>query len=327
MYSQKVSDVITNLARVNKLAQAGVIFWNSLILPVLIAIFVTHLLEVYKQENGSISNLVWSLVVLVTFFHFFIVYLQFRGSSMDTMLCEYQEKDAALKDIGDEFSELDKLYQADTQFFSSQRSATRFAVSSLSYAIGKIRNIEQEGERAKPEEMQAMLHSLIWPLVVYREKLFNFQSGVLWNIALYGPNNDGDLIPIWRMCDERIQPRNRVWKPGFGVVGLSYLHKTIKYHEDISKGMDSEHNSEADKETYKSIIAVPVVPCEDGSSSSDHRPSGVLLITSSAAEQFNLDRDASFLQIYANLVAILLEKIQTYTEHTLVDKTEGGSYE
>ncbi|HDY7622195.1 TPA: GAF domain-containing protein, partial [Vibrio vulnificus] len=164
-------------------------------------------------------------------------------------------------------------------------------------------------------------------LVVYREKLFNFQSGVLWNIALYGPNNDGDLIPIWRMCDERIQPRNRVWKPGFGVVGLSYLHKTIKYHEDISKGMDSEHNSEDDKETYKSIIAVPVVPCEDGSSSSDHRPSGVLLITSSAAEQFNLDRDASFLQIYANLVAILLEKIQTYTEHTLVDKTEGGSYE
>lgn len=327
MYSQKVSDVISSLARIYKLAQAGVIFWNSLILPLLIAIFVTHLLDVYKQDNGSVSNLVWLLVGLVTFLHFFVVYLQFRGSSMDTMLCEYQEKDAALKDIGGEFNELNSLYKADTQFFSSQRSATRFAVTSLSYAIGKIRNIEQDGGSAKPDEMAALLHSLIWPLVVYREKLFNFQSGVLWNIALYGPNNDGDLIPIWRMCDERIQPRNRSWKPGFGVVGLSYLHKTIKYHEDISKNMDSKHNSEADMETYRSIIAVPVVPCEDGSSSSEHKPSGVLLITSSAAEQFNLDRDASFLQTYANLVAILLEKIQTYTEHSLTKNTKGGSNE
>lgn len=327
MYSQKVSEVISNLARINKLAQAGVIFWNSLVLPVLIAIFVTHALDVYKQPNGSISNLIWFLVALVTLLHFFIVYLQYQGSSTDTMLVEYQDKASTLQEVAKDFAELDNLYQTDTQFFSSQRATTRFAVSSLSYAIGRIRNIENDEQPVKPEEFHALLHSLIWPLVVYRERLFNLQSGVLWNIALYEPNDDGNLEPTWRKCDERINPRNRLWQPGFGVVGLSYLHKTIKYHADISKGSDSEQNTQADMETYKSIIAVPVIPCEDGSSSSDHKASGVLLLTSSAPDQFNLDRDASFLQIYANLIAILLEKIQSYNEHSSNSEMKGGDHE
>lgn len=314
MHTKKVTQVINTLASINKLAQSGVIFWNTLLLPALIAIFVTHLLDVQKAD-GSISLLVWFLALIVLLVHLFIVYLQYRGSTMDTMLVEYQDKDLKLNDVATKFNDVKNFYESDTKYFSSQRTATRFAVGSLSYAIGKIRNSESKSIHLNEEDIQAMVHSLIWPLVVYREQLFSFEAGTRWNIALYRPTENGDLVPKWRKCDERINPRNRSWKQGFGVVGMSYLHKTIKYYSDIKNNSDNDHNSESDLETYRSIIAVPIIPCEDSTSESDYSPSGVLLITSSEPDQFNLDRDATFLQIYANLMAILLEKVQTYSEH------------
>ncbi|MBV1790270.1 GAF domain-containing protein [Marinobacterium sp. D7] len=324
MYSKKVSDVIDALVRINKLSQSGVIFWNTLLLPILIAVFVTYILELNKNPEGSVSKLIWFLVVIVTFIHLFVVYLQYRGSSIDTLLKEYQEKDKKLNEVARDFEELKSFYEMDVECFSSQQKAIRFAVNSLSYAIGKLRNLELESEKATVDEINEMVHSLIWPLVVYRENLFGFKAGVLWNIALYGLNADNELEPIWRKCDERIKPRNRTWKPGFGVAGMSFLHKSIKYYEDIKENAVNDDNTISDLETYRSIIAIPVIPCEDESSSDDFNPSGVLVITSSSESQFQLDRDADFLQIYANLLAVFLEKIQTYFEHSNNVQNVGG---
>ncbi|MDP3816612.1 GAF domain-containing protein [Pseudomonas sp.] len=311
MHSEKTTALLRKLVKINKAAQSWVIFWNTLLLPLLIAIFVTYLLN----NKGIVDLIVWALAGIVATIHISTIILQIKGSTLDTMLIEYQEKSQKLDEISKEFLDLKSFYETDASYFSTQRTATRFAVESLSYAVGKIRNSELQGTRLSDEDTHAMIHSLIWPIVVYREKLFSFPSGSLWNMALYQLNADGNLTPKWREYDKRIKPRNRDWKPGFGVVGMSYLHKTIKYYEDIQKHSDSDHNSTSDMETYRSIIAVPIIPCEDSSSVSDHEPSGVLVITSSEPEQFNLDRDAVFLNIYANLMAILLEKVQTHAEH------------
>jgi GAF domain-containing protein len=243
---------------------------------------------------------------------------------MDTMLTEYQSKDRKITEVAKEFGELKSHYSIDTQYFSSQRAATLCAVDSLSFAIGKIRNAEAQQTSLSNDDIKEMVHSLIWPLVVYREALFSFAAGTWWNIALYQPNKKGELVPEWRKCDARITVKNRSWKPGFGLVGISYLHKTIKYYADIKKNIDNDHNTVSDMETYRSIIAVPVIACEDSSNLLDHNPLGVFIITSSEPEQFNLDRDAVFLKIYANLMAILLEKVQTYSENTKADKVKEG---
>lgn len=71
-----------------------------------------------------------------------------------------------------------------------------------------------------------------------------------------------------------------------------------------------------------------VSPCEAGSSANDHLPLGVLILTSNEADQFNLDRDARFLTIYANLMSILLEKFQSFEEHRQIrTETEDAGHE
>tara|TARA_R110002033_G_scaffold102085_2_gene150060 strand:+ start:1050 stop:2015 length:966 start_codon:yes stop_codon:yes gene_type:complete len=312
MYSPKVTEIIKKLEQINQFVQSGIIFWNSLILPIIITIFVTYLLDVYKTENSEFSIIVLILALLVVLLHACFIFLQFKGSSIDTMLSEYQEKDAKLLDISDDFDISKLSYTSDVFTFSAQRKSTRFAVDALSYAIGTLRNKELAEEPVNTTELNEMLHSVIWPLVTYREALFDFKAGALWNFALYGPDEHNKLVPIWRKCDERIKPRNRHWAPGFGVVGLSYIHKKIKHEDDISNEDHGEQNTSIDAERYKSIIAIPVVPCEDGSSDTDHEPSGVLIITSNSAGQFKLDRDADFLQMYANLISILVEKIASH---------------
>lgn len=326
--SEKARNVIVKLDKFYQATQKGITLWNTLILPIFIGVFVTHLFNVYAA-NGKISWVVWTTVVIVLLIHVIFSVLQFQGSTMDTMLVEYQDKSKRFQDVKTKFDELKETYQRDMNYFSSQSHALRFTSEALSFAVGRVRNLESAGEELSEDDIDKMVHSLIWPLVVLREKLFEFKSGVLWNIALYTPQDDGNLVPVWRMHDKRIEVKNRAWPPGFGVVGLSYLHKTIKYYEDISKSTEAILSSTNDKETYKSIIAIPVIPCEDGSSSKNHSPVGVLVITSSEEAQFNLDRDAQFLQTHANLMAIFIEKLKTYSDHHPIENQlqEGGNNE
>ncbi|MDW2030153.1 GAF domain-containing protein [Vibrio sp. 665] len=315
MDTKKVRQLITKLDSFYRMAQTGVAIWNSLLLPILIAVFVTHLFNVYAEKK-EVSVAVWGMVALIVVIHLLVSILQFKGSHMDTMLIEYQDKSTKFQEVKDDFEELKQAYTQDMNYFTSQSHALRFTSEALSFAVGRVRNMELAGETLDQEDIEKMVHSLLWPLVVLREKLFAFESGVLWNIALYTPQDDGVLAPVWRMHDKRIEVKNRVWAPGFGVVGLSFLHKTIKYYDNIAKSSETIKTSATDSETYKSIIAIPVIPCEDGSSQQNHSPVGVLVITSSDENQFNLDRDAQFLQTHANLMAIFIEKLRTHAEHT-----------
>lgn len=323
MNTDKVRSLVVKLDKFYQVAQQGVALWNTLILPLLIGVFVTHLFNTLTA-NKSVDNLVWVMVAIVTLIHILVMILQFKGSTIDTMLVEYQDKSRKLSEIKQEFETLKHSYTKDMGYFSSQSNALRITSEALSFAVGRLRNIELAEEELKSDDIDKMVHSLLWPLVVLREKLFSFESGVLWNIALYTPQPNGDLAPVWRMHDKRIEVKNRVWPPGFGVVGLSYLHGTLKYYEDVSQNTEIVQTSSKDKETYKSIIAIPVIPCEDSSSNLNHNPVGVLVLTSSEECQFNLDRDAKFLRTHANLMAIFIEKLRSYKEHHTSSKPKGG---
>lgn len=314
MNTDKVRNLVIKLDKFYQTAQKGVAIWNTLILPLLIGIFVTHLFNVFANKQ-KIGIDVWVMAATVLIVHALVMVLQFKGSNIDTMLIEYQDKTSKLNEVKKEFEILKETYHQDMTHFSGQSHALRFTSEALSFAVGRLRNLELENKEVASSDIDKMVHSLLWPLVVLREKLFDFESGVLWNIALYTPRENGDLSPVWRMHDKRIEVKNRPWPPGFGVVGLSFLHRTIKYYEDISKTTEIVTDSSKDKETYKSIIAIPVIPCEDGSSDKQHNPIGVLVLTSNKENQFNLDRDAQFLQTHANLMAIFIEKLRTFSEH------------
>ncbi len=317
MFSKKSQEVLRALNSTHRLVQSATNIWYTLVLPLGIAVIVTYLLGV--EDFGKLSTLNWVMIgtvcITIIIIHVFAVSASIAASNTDTMLPEYNDIKQKLVEIEQEFKSIKELYDADSVTYTSQMDALRVTSEALSYAIGKIRNQETAHTKVTNDTMDEMIHSLLWPLVVFRERLFNFPQGSLWNIALYVLNKEGKLVPKWRMNDKRIQVQNRAWDPGFGVVGLSFLHKTIKYLGDDVEDQAFSKNSDHDKETYKSIIAVPVIPCEDKSSQTNHLPVGVLVLTSDQSLQFNLDRDAKFLQTHANLVAILIEKYRTYTEH------------
>ncbi|QYJ98124.1 GAF domain-containing protein [Shewanella alkalitolerans] len=324
MSLEKENKIISKLNNIVMILNRAVTTWNNLVLPLLIGVFLAYILD-KKTKVDEIPTFVWIIVSIFIMIQFFVAIIQHKGSSFDTMIMEYRDKNAALTNIKNEFENLKTQYTKDSTCFYSQRTALRNAVNSLSYSIGLIRNVEAADREVTEEEFDTMLDSLVRPLHIFREKLFSLEAETLWNIAIYLPEieNNDELVSVWRRHDDRIVPKNRTWKPGIGVVGESFVYKSIKYYEDISKiANNSGHNSRWDIETYKSIIAIPIVPCIDGSSEDDHKPLGVLIMTSSAAEQFNLDRDAHFLQTYANLIAILVEKLQTYFDHT--DNTAQG---
>ncbi|WP_366658946.1 hypothetical protein [Vibrio sp. JC34] len=87
------------------MAQTGVAIWNSLLLPILIAVFVTHLFNVYAEKK-EVSVAVWGMVALIVVIHLLVSILQFKGSHMDTMLIEYQDKSTKFQEVKDDFEEL-----------------------------------------------------------------------------------------------------------------------------------------------------------------------------------------------------------------------------
>lgn len=318
MSESKIHTVLSSVNSTYRIVQSAASFWNALILPILIAVFVTYLLGV--KDFSSLKPIHWVLICIsglaVIGVHIFVSIIMVRSSATDTLLPEYTQTIRQLNEIEAEFEKLDTQYKTDSQTFKSQSHAMKVTSEALSYAIGSVRNQEAKGQVVTEDSMDQMISSLLWPLVVLREQLFDFKQGALWSIALYVPNTDGILVPKWRMNDNRIPVQNRPWAPGFGVVGLSYLHKKVKYFSGDVEDQSFSVTKPSDIESYKSIIAIPIIPCEDKSSNEDHLPVGVLVLTSDRTKQFNLDRDAMFLQTHANLVAILIEKYKTYSEHT-----------
>ncbi|HCE5244001.1 TPA: GAF domain-containing protein [Vibrio parahaemolyticus] len=318
MPESKTHTVLLSINSTYRIVQSAASFWNALILPILIAVFVTYLLGV--EKFSSLEPIHWVIIITsglaVIGVHIFVSIIMVRSSTTDTLLPEYNQVKKQLDEIENEFDKLDQQYKIDSQTFKSQSHAMRVTSEALSYAIGSIRNQEAVQQAVTDDAMDKMISSLLWPLVVLRENLFDFKQGALWNIALYVPNSKGVLVPKWRMNDSRIPIQNRPWAPGFGVVGLSYLHKTVKYVSGDVEDQSFSVSKPSDIESYKSIIAIPIIPCEDKSSDKEHFPVGVLVLTSDRTNQFNLDRDAMFLQTHANLVAILIEKYKTYSEHT-----------
>ncbi|MCK8043691.1 GAF domain-containing protein [Shewanella sp. 1CM18E] len=338
MPESKTHTVLSSINSTYRIVQSAASFWNALILPILIAVFVTYLLGV--KDFSSLKPINWVLIIIsglvVVSVHIVVSIIMVRSSATDTLLPEYTQTLKQLKEIENEFEKLDKQYKIDSQTFKSQSHAMKVTSEALSYAIGSIRNKEAMQQTVTDDAMDEMISSLLWPIVVLREQLFDLRQGALWSIALYVPNSDGTLVPKWRMNDNRIPVQNRPWAPGFGVVGLSYLHKKVKYFSGDMEDQSFSVTKQSDIESYKSIIAIPIIPCEDKSSDEEHRPVGVLVLTSDRVKQFNLDRDAMFLQTHANLVAILIEKYRTYSEHSTnpdvqstssLDNEEGVTHE
>ncbi|MNN31355.1 hypothetical protein D3C81_1450420 [compost metagenome] len=167
---------------------------------------------------------------------------------------------------------------------------------------------------------------ILKPLVDNRESLFGYQNGSLYNMAIYLHIQKDNLLKIaWRNCDSRIQRSERTWEPGFGHVGLTYIHNEMKICPDIQASSELGNSSTpSDSKQYRSFLSVPINDCSsqiEEDSAPRKKPHGVLVLTSAHSGQFSLERDQVLLLTIAKLLSIYIDK---YSNVHLVGTEQGG---
>lgn len=288
--------------------------WMTLVAPILVGMFISHYFSMQDGESLSTALKIFATVFIVI--HAWLSFLQIKSKKRNHTHVEVSDLyDKYNKQVAI-YNKLRENYDYQTGLNISQRTVLYLISSELDKAIGELsKHISEspiplvDGETALSEKH---LNDLLWPLVVDKGNLFNYNESSLYNLALYVYDIESDKLNVkTRFHDERIAIQNRSWSPGMGHVGMAFLHKEIKCCPDIDLSTELRSKSEHDHKTYRSFISVPIIACEDNEHT-ETKPHGVLVLTSANVKQFELQRDQMFLLTVSKLLSIYLDKY----EHT-----------
>lgn len=269
--------------------------WMTLVAPIVIAFVITDL---FSSEGASTSLVYWVLIAIFVMVHVLLSVLTFRASSKPSTTIEV---DALIEDERRhneiEIPGLKGIYET----ARAQQLVTYLTTIALDECIAEAK----KGAITLSDALSKMLS----PLVGSREVLFRFGSDGLYNFALYVFDGESQELKLaWRSHDNRIKTSNRSWKPGFGHVGLTYIHNEIKVCSDISKSTELGGGKPGDEKKYRSFLSTPIKVMDVAGDSS--KPAGVLVITSSKTNQFDFDRDKNFVLTLAKIVGLLIGELK-----------------
>ena len=287
--------------------------WNTLLAPVIIAVGVSYVFQ-YKDNINEISNLFFVLCVFFILFHLLFAiafnYLDKRGDTTNELAEVSQNYNSLVSDI----DMIKERMRVSNELNATQKIVIYLATLKVNSHIKELMNKKKE-DGFNIDELDKYIDDFILTIVNYlskhRETLFGYESKSRYNIALYVYEQEHEqLVVASRVCDDRIDRKDRAWKAGFGHVGLTYLHKELKICPDINKSSELKITSSADKINYCSFISVPILTYREGDSENDCL--GVLVLTSALPEQFSLQRDKDFLQNISSLIAIYIDVVASF---------------
>ncbi|UTV27514.1 GAF domain-containing protein [Photobacterium atrarenae] len=297
--------------------------WMTLVAPIIVGVFVSFWFSLKDKEE--VGLIVWCFLGAFLITHFCLALIQHQHSKKHLTHAEATELQDKYNELALKFNKLRMSHQDLTDLSISQITTLYLISAELDKAVGELNNEldkELENDPDNPpiplqNSIEALLNShltnLLWPLVVNREDLFNYQEKSLYNIALYVYNDSSGKLEVKkRFNDERIATQNREWRPGIGHVGMTFLHKEIKCCPNIQSSTELTVKTEQDSKYYCSFISVPILACEDNEHT-ENEPHGVLVLTSASENQFHPRRDQIFLQAISKMLAVYLDK----QEHAL----------
>ncbi|WP_146110047.1 hypothetical protein [Salinibacter sp. 10B] len=151
--------------------------------------------------------------------------------------------------------------------------------------------------------LEELVREALYSVVGLRKEIFGF-SGERYNFAVYQYNSERDVLHVlYRDVHRDIPRQDREWKPGFGHVGFCFIRREAVLSHDVTESEEmADDQSETDDEHYVSIAAAPIFSLTSGD---DSDPRGVLVITSSAPNQFEKAIHRPFLIVLANILSML----------------------
>lgn len=312
---------IQNRKTENKIVKSSVIAsstWTTLIAPIIIGAAITRAIPTNNITLAEgISYATFAAI------HILCTIIIFRSSSMHSLSNDAEE-------IIEENKKLNEVLLPEAIQYSKlqqlQTITCYLATLELEQAIEELNKSKNLTISEFIQTADGHVARILKPLSDNREDLFMYKEGSLYNIALYIHAPETNLLNIrWRDCDKRLNQTNRSWQPGFGHVGLSFLHNEIKICPDISKSTElTSSYTESDTKQYRSFLSVPISECQRSdheTNGASQKPFGVIVLTSAAPEQFSLQRDKILMLTIAKLLSIYIDKLHSSSSMIVKEET------
>jgi len=250
-----MADIIANLqllAFLQKLIQ----LFTSVIFPIVEGIIINQLTG--EQTNETMVTSAFIALFTIVLIHCFLVYIQLSSNLLSPNL----------------ILDLDRTTKEKDNIASYQNSLVK-VIEAIKLNLIKLDNLD------KNISIKDNLEEILKPWIQERKEIFNFRNDSLYSLSIYlFDKRQSKLILKARLCDDRINQRNRSWNVGDGYVGTCYLVGEPVIWPDAALDKTPIVSSRIeDNEYYRAVIAIPI-KCNSV-------VVGVLIVTSSKPEQFD----------------------------------------
>lgn len=306
-----------------KWTRHGVRVCATVVFPIVLAV----LLRMVLEDDASLW--LWGIFVLLTvtqigFAYLTTIYWKGAPTYYDfEQLERYHKNDVRQLKQGHKKAEK-KLQErfARTRDRLSSMLQMQEAMRYASMALGNAEMLAAE-DNDPTNDVEQGIDLVLNSCVTFRAEIFRFQAEDLYNFAVYLYNESEDVLRVaWRVCDSRIKPKNREWKPGEGHVGLCYTRKSEIFSNNVPESEELDRDEPDDDEKYVSMVSIPIFRSGDfpnvhsGSSGVNHNanPLGVFVVTSSAPNQFDEELHKSFLLSLSFHLSLVIERVLDRSE-------------
>lgn len=310
------SSVESSLSLASTTALAARIY-STVLYPVLLSLWVAEFLSKETDSNLSVFMILVAIVCTLLQIIFFIQ-ISFTENARSHSLEDLEVIEQQYLKIGENYNSVrDSLLSTD-RLKLYQQNCLHFTSLTVENSIRELKEFEDVLLTGSESDKSALLkdapdfdaalteiksraeRQLIWPLVSLRDDLFGYESDSLYNIALYQHKKSQDLLVCKaRFCDDRINRRDRPWKPGMGHVGLAFVQGEVKFCNDVESSSELKTEKVDGKIIYRSFVSVPITRIGHS-----EVPYGVLVLTSRHANQFDIDKDQVFLIVLSKLIGL-----------------------
>ena len=276
--------------------------WMTLVAPLIIGLFVSKLYA--KGDFGAGEITLYIILGLIHLGFTAATFIEATKKSVSIAVDELIEENDNLRRV--RIPKASRIYDV----AMTQQSVIYLMTLTLESIIDEI-NLHPSNRpmNKRLKDRTEGIERILDHVVKRRSQLFGYSGDSLYNFALYKYDSSSDDLHIeWRSHDNRLVPSNRRWKPGHGHVGLAFIQDQAKICGDITKSSElaGNNNRRGDNNNYRSFISIPIN--DSSCSSTGKKPLGVLVLTSSAANQFNWQRDKFFTLTIAKLLSIHMER-------------------
>lgn len=269
--------------------------WLIIVAEIFAIVVFPLCIGILTQRMDKLGDYFWYTVIPLAAAQLVLGCILLLGAKNEFFFFEYL-------DLEDRHKELVKermAWQSKSTQYDFTQEATYFAAEAANnfaaLYVSRTTPITQS-------ELHDAISDVLTSVIALREEIFGY-GGAKHNISVYLFSSQRNrLVPFFRDMDDRLTQNDREWEPGIGHVGFCFLRKETIISEDITQSHElSRDNDEGDEGAYRSMCSTPIF-----SLSADPEVKGVLIITSSAPNQFKPEVHQAFIETLAAVLAIVI---------------------